>query len=69
VALNKVVTLKGTFFVGGWPTGYPSPAATVVDGIFLTEGTEWDKGSVWRNSNYGNQNIVISLRGFIKSTA
>jgi hypothetical protein len=51
VALNKEVTLNGTFFVGGWGQ-YTAPKETVVNGTFLPEGTEWDIGSVWWNSSY-----------------
>jgi hypothetical protein len=63
VALNKTVTLDGTFFVGGWG-GPPADPATVVDGTFLPEGREWDQGSVWWNgSSYPQNNIVINLGG------
>jgi len=42
VALYKSVTLNWTLFVGGWGGG-PVVQDTVVDGIFLPRGTQWDQ--------------------------
>ena len=53
VALNANVTLNGgSFFTGGWGGPSVNPA-TIVDGIFLPRGTQWDQGSVWWDSNDG----------------
>lgn len=64
IALNKSVTLNGTFFVGGWGGGATVDKGTVVDGIFFPERTEWDQGAVWWDNNFfGGQNIEIDLGG------
>ena len=47
VAEGKNVTLTGTFFTGGWGGGLIVSADTIVDGIFLVRGTQWDQGAVW----------------------
>lgn len=67
IALNKPVTLNGTFFAGGgsWGPGGPALAETIVDGIFVTPGTQWNIGTVWWDTSYddGNQFITIDLNG------
>lgn len=47
VALNATVTLNGDFFTGGWGSGQVVSGDTIVDGVFLPEGRQWDQGSVW----------------------
>ena len=67
VALNKDVTLNGSFFTNGWGGGLAVDKQTVVDGNFLPQSTQWDQGAVWWDSNQGTgnsgQNIVIDLAG------
>ena len=66
VALNKAVTLNGTFETGGWSGATHSAAGSVADGLFLPENTEWDRGSVWWNASQpgaGANSIVIDLAG------
>jgi hypothetical protein len=60
VALDKNVTLSGVF-------GSTSVAeATLTDGLFLTEQTQWNVGSVWWDENsqpsVGNS-LIINLGG------
>ena len=67
VAFNKDVVLdpENGFFVGGWDDGVVSPADSVVDGVFLPEGSQWNQaGSVWWDQNGQNdvgQAIYIEL--------
>jgi len=64
VALNKDVTLVGSFFTGGWGGGTVVSEDTVVDGTFLPRGNQWDQGPVWWDSNDGGQrSIEIDLGG------
>jgi hypothetical protein len=66
VALNKEVSLEGTFFTGGWGSGPRVEAATVVDGIFFPRSTQWDQGSVWWDAwveGAGTNYIVVDLDG------
>ncbi len=70
VAFGKPVTLYGTFGTqrdSTWPdtSVYPvADASTLVDGVFLAPGTEWQDGSVWWDNvaSPGNS-IVIDLLG------
>jgi len=51
VALNADVELKGApFFEGGWGGGQIVSKDTIVDGIFLPRGQQWDQGAVWWDS-------------------
>jgi hypothetical protein len=44
VALNANVTLNGgSFFTGGWGGLVVNPN-TIVDGVFVPRGTQWDQG-------------------------
>jgi hypothetical protein len=62
VAEGANVTLNGTFFVEGWAGAYSVIKQTVVDGIFMPKSQEWDKGSVWWNTDLGpGQNIQLDL--------
>jgi len=66
VALNKDVTLNGTFFTdaGGWGAGTVSPGSRIVNGTFAGEETQWNLDGVWWNgSSNPNNNIVIDLKG------
>src|SRR5262249_17466864 len=54
VALGSTVTLHGgPFFTGGWGGGLVVSPQTVVDGVFLPRGTQWDQGAVWSDENHG----------------
>jgi hypothetical protein len=59
VALNADVTLEGTFFTGGFGSGLVVDKATVVDGVFLPQGTVWDQGAVWWDSHDGGSRKII----------
>lgn len=61
LALNKAVSLDGTFFFGGWGGGAVVSPATLVDGVFLPRATQWDQGAVWWDSSFGPQAIIIDL--------
>lgn len=62
IAQDADVTLNGVFYYGGWEGAYAGTKETVVDGIFLPKGHEWDKGTVYWNYYYGpGQNIQIDL--------
>lgn len=51
VALDKTVSLHGfAFFTGGWGSGITVDPQTIVDGVFLPRGTQWDQGAVWWDS-------------------
>jgi hypothetical protein len=66
VALNKPVSLDApeNFYIGGWDDGHGGLPSTITDGILLSEGQQWDQGSVYWNSSYGQpQNIIIDLQG------
>jgi hypothetical protein len=75
VALNAQVTLYGPPFFTLWPADPPNSwkpntsgtPASIVDGVFLSESTEWDQGSVWwdcyDNNNPYSRYIIISLGG------
>jgi hypothetical protein len=65
VALNKAVTLDGTF--GTTPP--PAAASTVDDGVFLPEETPWQSGTVWWNGlapkikiNLGGDYVIDKFR-------
>ncbi len=65
VALNKAVTLNGTYGVGGW-SGTLGSAASVTDGVYFPEMTQWDNNSVWWNGSLqvsANNSIEINLGG------
>lgn len=65
IALNADVTLHGTFFTGGWGSGLTVSEDTIVDGTFLPDRTQWDKGAVWWDeSSVSKQFITIDLGGF-----
>jgi len=76
VAFGKPVSLSGTFGVGGGdPVSCSSPVppsaagSTLVDGLFLQEGTCWQTGTVWWDTgqNGSTQNTVeIDLEGLYK---
>jgi hypothetical protein len=65
VALNGTVTLNGgSFFTGGWGSGLTVSANTIVDGVFLSRGIQWDQGPVWWDSHEGASRwIEIDLGG------
>lgn len=61
VALNKTVTLSGTFGTdaGPWTTQSPVPAGNLTDGLFEAEGTQWNFGSVWWNGDAHPENYAL----------
>lgn len=63
VALNKTVTLSGTFYENsaGWGGSVNGAASTITDGIFLPNLQQWNVGTVWWNSAYTNNYIQIDL--------
>jgi hypothetical protein len=67
VALGKPVILNGNFptfdlFCG--PAPPQAAASTVTDGVFLPEGTCWQLGTVyWQTQLSGNNSIDIDLQG------
>ena len=70
IALNKTVTLNGTFFQ---PTSYacnapstPATAASVTDGVFLPEQSCWQDGVSWQGTA---STIDINLGGTFVLTA
>ena len=64
VALNADVTLHGEFFTNGWGGGQVVSGETIVDGVFLPEGWQWDQGPVWWDEHDGFQRwIEIDLGG------
>jgi hypothetical protein len=81
LALGKPVTLTGTFGVIGadnpqsWPDAgtYPlARAASLTDGLFIPERTQWQDGSVWWNErNPGSQAnaILLDLQGSYRLAA
>lgn len=59
VALNAAVSLEGTFFSARPATAWPSGSAgtqglidSVVDGVFLPEGTQWDQNTLWWDEGF-----------------
>ncbi len=79
IALDKPVTLNGTFFqfanpadIWNIPGTYAPPLSpnpspqTVVDGAFLPTGNQWDIGPIWwdaHSPNADGQSIDINLQG------
>ena len=64
IALGADVTLYGTFFTDGWGNGQTADKDSLVDGVFLQEGTQWDQGAIWWDSHSnGGQYITIDLGG------
>ena len=65
VALGGAVTLTGPGFGddSGWPAGTLAAPATVTDGVFLLEGTQWNLGTVyWSDQGLmGNNTVTIML--------
>jgi hypothetical protein len=63
VAMGAGVTLNGVFFVDGWGSGVIAGEDTIVDGVFLPRGNQWDQGAVWWDSRGENtgQSIIIDL--------
>jgi hypothetical protein len=73
VALDKAVTLNGTFGVirspSSWPDASVHPvaaASTITDGVFVGNGTEWQTGTVWWDATQPgstSNSIDIDLQG------
>lgn len=71
VALGGAVTPQGSFGVGGswWGSGPLAPAASLTDGIFLPESTQWNTGSIWWGSTtpFSSDNFLIVDLGSSRS--
>lgn len=65
VALNKTVTLSGTFYENsaGWSGSVNGLASSITDGVFLANQQQWNVGTVWWNSAYADNYIQIDLGG------
>lgn len=67
VALGKPVTITGEVGVITccWPDATvfpPAPLSSIVDGLFLPAGTEWQTGTVWWDeANPGSLNNIIEI--------
>lgn len=59
VAEGKSVALSGTFFTDGWGGGLVVAADTIVDGIFLPRGNQWDQGAVWWDDTSSSGNTLV----------
>lgn len=69
VALGKSVTVTGavgnsTF--GAWPDPAPAALSSIVDGVFLAEGSHWQFGTVWWNENPGPNGASPALNNVIE---
>ncbi len=59
VILHADVSLSGApFFEGGWGRGQIVAAETVVDGVFLGRGRQWDQGPVWWDARDGRERYI-----------
>jgi hypothetical protein len=62
VATGAEVQLMGApFFTGGWGGGIIVDPSTIVDGVFLPQGHQWDQGAVWWDST-DNQARWIEIK-------
>ncbi len=63
VALNGAVTLSGTGFgnSGGWGGSAFADPATVTDGAFLPNGTQWNVGTVFWGGDFGADTLLVQL--------
>ena len=59
VAQGASVSLDGNFFTDGWGAGIEVDPASIVDGIFLEEGTQWDQGTLWWDEHNQDQATVF----------
>jgi hypothetical protein len=72
VAAGGVVTVSGALGVIATPPWGDSsvhpvaPLASLVDGVYLTDGTEWQSGTIWwdeANPGSANNQVQIDLGG------
>ena len=70
VAQGASVSLSGSFFTEyqDWSTTYPdgSPQSqalidSIVDGIFLPERTQWDRGTLWWDEHGGQSQATVFI--------
>ena len=63
VALNGVVSTTGADFgnSAGWCCGAPAALSSVTDGTFLTNGQQWNEGTVFWSGALGADTINIDL--------
>ncbi len=73
VILNADISLSGApFFENGWGGGKIVPPETLVDGMFLGRGRQWDQGPVWWDARDGRERYIeihldqqMEIDGFI----
>ena len=69
VTLDKPVTITGdvgviTCCFPDASTFPPAPLSSLVDGVYLTEGTNWQDGTVWWDERHpGSVNNVVEIDG------
>lgn len=70
VALGGAVSLLGTGFndSGYWSGASPAAPSTVVDGVYLTTGTQWNTGTVFWSGAFGADTVQIDLATAAKVT-
>lgn len=70
VALGGVVSLTGAGFndSGYWGGANPAAPSTVVDGVFLPLGTQWNTGTVFWSGAFGADTVLIDLPTAAKVT-
>lgn len=69
VVQGATVYEQGAFGTAGWGGGVLAPAATIADGIFLQDGTQWDQNTVWWGSAtpFSSNNYLILDLGALKT--
>lgn len=69
VVQGATVYEQGVFGTAGWGAGVLAPAATIADGIFLADGTQWDQNTVWWGSAtpFSSNNFLILDLGALKT--
>lgn len=65
VALGAAVSISGPDFgnSGSWGGSSPAPLSSVVDGVYLPNGTQWNTGTVFWSGAYDADSVTITLAG------
>lgn len=65
VALGAAVSASGADFgnSGGWGGSSLAPLSSVVDGVYLPIGTQWNSGTTFWSGAYGADSITVTLAG------
>lgn len=65
VALGATVSISGPDFgnSGSWGGSSPAPLSSVVDGVYLPNGTQWNTGTVFWSGAYDADSVTITLAG------